>query len=415
MRLHSIAAALVLASGAMHAQPNVINVEIDYMVTTTHSHLPSQDVLDALVQMFACQGITLNLFVSDAVPHENVVRCGVPGPGQPFFTCGGLFSFSAYKAAYSQTAGIGGWHYCLIAHDYDNGNGTGSSGLAEGGGNDFIVTLGSFNSGAGGTDFEIAATFAHELGHNLGLEHTSPQSPLAIDPGEEYAPNYASVMSYQYQLEGVASQMECLGLVTGDHRLKDLDYSHGLMGPLDEDALVERVGVGAHAVDWDCDGVVGTTAVDRDVDEDAPWCDVGGGFGTLRDHDDWANIQDFAFSARVADDSTVHPVVPCITAREHEAMQAQRLANPALCPGPAPTLVTEPCITSRMAWVDPSASGTQDGSGDHPYAGLAQALAATPFDSVLYLQAGTYTNGAAPLVITERVVLGGCGVAVIDP
>ena len=54
-------------------------------------------------------------------------------------------------------------------------SGTGSSGLAEISGNDLCVTLGGF-SGETGTAFQKASTFAHELGHNLGLRHYGLQS-----------------------------------------------------------------------------------------------------------------------------------------------------------------------------------------------------------------------------------------------
>ena len=69
--------AVLLGVGALPGAevPTVINVEVDYMVGGTHSHEPSQLVLDALVQMFACQGITLNLMVDDVIPHEDVIQC----------------------------------------------------------------------------------------------------------------------------------------------------------------------------------------------------------------------------------------------------------------------------------------------------------------------------------------------------
>lgn len=384
------------------------------MVDATHSHQPSHAVIDALVQMFACQGITLNLFVDDAVPHVDVIRC--VNLGDDFWTCLGPASFRAYKATYADTNGLLGWHYCLLGHDYDSGSGTGSSGLAELAGNDLVVTLGSFNGGAGGTDFEIAATIAHELGHNLGLDHRSPNSSFVTD-SEDYAPNYASIMSYHYQLRGVATQMRCLGLVSNDHRLKDLDYSHGRMPDLFEFALDERVGVGINPVDFDCDGVVDSSTVNRDIDSDDSWCDTGNGMGILRDHDDWANIVDYTFLAAVSADTTKHVSESCMTVAEHVAAQLKGLQDPSSCPGSTPTLSAEACISSQaMAWVDPSAVGAlPDGSGSNPFRDLADALAITPEGSVLYLQAGTHANGGVPIVIDTPRVLEGPGGAVVDP
>lgn len=397
--------------------PTHINVEIDYMrAPNGHTHEPSQAVLDALVQMFACQGITLNLFVSDAVPHIDVVQNALPD--QDFFSFPGPNSFSQYKTTYGDTAGALGWHYCLIAHAYDllDGEGTGSSGYGEGSGNDFIVTLGNFNEGAGGTDFQVAATIAHELGHNLGLGHRSPTSVLAYDD-DDYAPNYASIMSYQYQLRGVASQMECLGLVSNDHRLKDMDYSYGRMRSLTEASLSEVIGVGIHAVDWDCDGVLDTSPVNQDLDSNRRWCTTGNGVGVLRDYDDWANIVDYTYSPAVVADTTTHKNVPCMNVTDLVDAQAKAFQDPSLCPGSTPTLVTEACIPqTMMAWVDPSAVGVfPDGAANTPYQDLIEAVTNTPSGSVLYLQAGTYANGGSSIVIDTPRVLAGPGGAVVDP
>lgn len=53
------AAALALALSAPARAATTINVEVDWMVDTDHSHEPSQAELDAIVAMFACKGITL--------------------------------------------------------------------------------------------------------------------------------------------------------------------------------------------------------------------------------------------------------------------------------------------------------------------------------------------------------------------
>ena len=41
------------------------------MVDAGHSHKPNQAEIDAVKQMFACQGYTLNVEISDALPHYN--------------------------------------------------------------------------------------------------------------------------------------------------------------------------------------------------------------------------------------------------------------------------------------------------------------------------------------------------------
>ena len=53
------------------AAATVMNIEIDYMDSTPtggHSHGPQPDEIAAVVQMFACHGITLNIVVDQAIP-----------------------------------------------------------------------------------------------------------------------------------------------------------------------------------------------------------------------------------------------------------------------------------------------------------------------------------------------------------
>ena len=70
------------------------------------------------------------------------------------------------------------------------------------------MTLGAFE-GEVGTDWDRAASLAHELGHNLGLRHYGIGSTLTTSIGD-FQPNYASIMSYQYHLRGVRTMMLCL-------------------------------------------------------------------------------------------------------------------------------------------------------------------------------------------------------------
>ena len=63
-------------------------------------------------------------------------------------------------------------------------------------GSDFVVTLGGWNDGNGGTDGEKIGTFAHELGHNLGLMHGGSDET-------NFKPNHLSIMNYFFQTDGV--------------------------------------------------------------------------------------------------------------------------------------------------------------------------------------------------------------------
>ena len=126
-------------------------------------------------------------------------------------------------------------------------------GLGDQPGDDFIVTLGSFSSQVG-TDWDRAATFAHELGHNLNLTHSGNMDESVVGPN---TPNLPSIMSYFYQLAGVRNNLECQGLVPPGLTLyKNLDFSNGRACPVDENALYEAFGIGIKSVDWNCNGTI---------------------------------------------------------------------------------------------------------------------------------------------------------------
>jgi hypothetical protein len=124
------------------------------------------------------------------------------------------------------------FRYVLFGHSQvgtSNPNtGVNSSGCAEVGGDDAIVTLGSFatpgSDNSGPTDYQ-AGTLMHEVGHLLGLRHGG-------DDELNCKPNYRSVMSYPRQLPGSP--------ITG----RRLDYSRHQDLDLDETNLNECAGIG---------------------------------------------------------------------------------------------------------------------------------------------------------------------------
>ncbi len=119
------------------------------------------------------------------------------------------------------------YRYCIFADSHSGGS---SSGMAEGGGagDDFMVTLGSNWSPVGGTDFEQAGTFMHELGHTLGLGHGGGDII-------NYKPNYYSIMNYLWQLP------TSYGPTGGGYLLL---YSDLAWPTLQEDQLHEVDGIG---------------------------------------------------------------------------------------------------------------------------------------------------------------------------
>ena len=402
--LINLTAALLLASSAS-AQLTTLRVEIDYMEDANHSHKPTQLEIDAVVQMFACKGINLIVVIDDAIPHTNITSCFDPGASN-FFTCAGSPAAFAVIAANHRDSGAG-WHYCVFGHRYDDGDGIDSSGIAEINGNDFFVADGVFLN-PDSKPFKRAATFAHELGHNLGLRHYAPgTTPADKDP---YSPNLASIMSYRYQLNGVASQLECQGLVGNDHLFKNLDYSSGRLRGLNELSLRESVGMGMRRVDWNCDGAFGPLSVSRELNYEKDWCAQGSGNGTLFDYDEWSALVDSSDSPAVLGNHVALEVATC-------ASPLDETDGPSDCPSGVTLLTSEPCQTGLMLFVHDSGFPLfQSGTGQNPYVLLDTAVNNSPDGSVLYLQAGTIsTAGGAPIVITKRLVLAGPGGAVVNP
>ena len=112
-----------------------------------------------------------------------------------------------------------------------------TSGLAEIPGNDFVVTLAGFDL-TSPTDLRVrseAATLMHELGHNLGLNHSGSDNT-----DDRPSPNHVSVMNYFYNF-GIPTT-DAPGSVTLGSRTA-IDFSHAELGHLDEVSLDESNGV----------------------------------------------------------------------------------------------------------------------------------------------------------------------------
>jgi len=399
MRTLMVILAMVAAA---EAAADTFNIEIDYMVDSSpgsaHSHLPSQAVIDAVVQMFACQGHTLNVVVDDALPDYYALRRD-PADNSFFDYSGSADTFGRIKANNFDNTG-GGWHYCIFGHRYegvdDDGNivVSGSSGLGERPGDDFVVTLGAWPDSTG-TDFEQASTLAHEFGHNLGLTHCGGQNCSSVGPN---SPVLASIMSYNYQLQGLRTGLLCNGLIheTEGGLFKEMDYSHGRMASLQEASLDEALGTTFVPVDWDCSGTV-AGIVTQDLSTDGPtWCSNTGDLNLIGDYDEWSMIQDVAKSAE-ASELVDMPEVSCITWEE-----VKELRGKATCT--APTLAeVEPCISARLWFVD-VATGSISASGTwkDPSSTLANAQIYVPSGSAMVLFPGTHDEGGAGGVTLNR-------------
>jgi metallopeptidase family M12-like protein/thrombospondin type 3 repeat protein len=234
------------------ASPNHkdIFVEIDFM----QYHNPDPTAVTNLINAFAgapvtnpdaTTGIRLHLQIDEQLTHvanTALIPC-TPAPGASDA------NFDTIKAASFGTAAErldarklaakrNAFHYMVVAH---NQTGSTASGCAEIGGNDILVSLGSFggavkgHTGGVGTTDQQGGTFMHEIGHNLGLRHGGGDNLNC-------KPNYPSVMSYSRQFSSPLSP-------------RPLDYARQLLGVpittatgpatgLDENSLSEPSGIG---------------------------------------------------------------------------------------------------------------------------------------------------------------------------
>ncbi len=256
----------VVLPGADPHRKNIY-VEVDFMT----DHEPPSSVFDAVVDMFASApvqnpdgstGVDLTVVVDDEIPHTDqiMVFCDAD-PSTVDFADLKLAWFGtevgapnvdpAFVAAMGLTH-----HYAIFAHEQM----VDAGGKGEIWGDDFAVTLGGSsvtdaNGHAVGSEKAQSGAFAHELGHNLGLEHSGQGVGNC-------KPNYVSIMSYSYAESWIPSPATPLGR---------LDYSSVELPPLDESVLDEPLGVGdgTDGVFWaDANGVTRFGRGDEPLDWD---------------------------------------------------------------------------------------------------------------------------------------------------
>ncbi len=309
---------------AMGARSNKkdIFIELDYMDKEDHKGLiPQKAALDLVVKSFANNGINLHIDAGDrfsgsfSPANYNLgnKRSRVPfktsiGLSQSTSGLNGRGNFYEYKDQYMEINRKQIFHYMLLANSQNKNGSNGSSGRAEIEGNDIIITIGSWNLDDSSTREKNilvnyqAGTIMHELGHNLGLLHGG-------NVGENFKPNYISVMNYLYQLRGIGP---VTGAGTGDRFYKAkgykslglcdlvnspcsstfiINYSNGSSKAIDENSLNEKMGLGRGNtwVDYDNNGSQNTISLNINGDGSSK-INANGSKKILRDHDDWANL-----------------------------------------------------------------------------------------------------------------------------
>jgi hypothetical protein len=217
-----------------------ILVEIDYM---SH-HIPTAASIDTVVNRFnafkllnadGLYGVKLHYIIDNNVSHKtciNVYEDSDTDETNDFKSIKKNFMGTASERSSNANfyqAKMDIFHYALFVHTRcgeEPGSGT-----AENPGNDIIVSLGYpgwgnvINGHDTGSDDYKAATFMHELGHNLNLKHGgSAHTPNC-------KPNYISVMNYLFQFPTYVPS-------------RVVDYSHNVIPSLNEPGLIENNGIG---------------------------------------------------------------------------------------------------------------------------------------------------------------------------
>lgn len=294
------------ALGADPFRPDIF-VEVDVMDFVTNK--PGTDVWDAVRAAFANapiinpradNGINIVIDAPGTTWGLEAIYIAMTGVTDlPVFV-----NFFTIKDTYFDNAKRGRiFHYCIWANMHISGWSGRSDvdfdpviGDFVGPGDDFIVSFDNFPASYQ-TSRSMAATFMHELGHNLQQRHGG------VDHNQ-YTPVYSSVMSYSWQLRTGPlddawrrdhpiyapfyyqqnAAVEINGAIPAGVTSVLPDYSAGMGRNLVENSLNEPLGLYNNPVDWNEDGDTIDVGVSRDLNGDGDTND------TLVDLANWTNL-----------------------------------------------------------------------------------------------------------------------------
>jgi hypothetical protein len=212
-------------------------VEIDYYAnywTDQRSLAPLQDSLTAVQTAFAnapvsnlngVSGINLIFWVDDAINTTNYTSAELDLWDGVTVRGGWKDEFLFFRNKYFKFEGY--FHWCLFADSYAN---TSSMGVS------YAVPSDSFLMAIGPTHHTRAAwkespVLMHELGHNLGLNHSGRYEDVVEKPNYLSVMNsYYSYFDYGLRINGVTNR---------------LDYSRLKIAAIDEASLSEGDGFSA--------------------------------------------------------------------------------------------------------------------------------------------------------------------------
>lgn len=267
-----------------------IFVEVDYMGSFGgHTHRPDPTAISDVIEAFAnapvsnpdnIDGINLHVLIDEELAHQNEKSFDEVRTEKKS-TFGTAQERSKPKTIEAKELVF---HYCVFIHQQKGGA---WSGIGEVKGNDFLVSLGAFSDNTG-TIKDQAATFMHELGHNLGLRHGGDTD----EPN--YKPNYVSIMNYLFQFDRRVPS-RALDFSMGDKptiREYDLDENVGI-GDLVKTAWWLSNGTlarsdGALPIDWNADGnITANVQMNLNNNPNNPSAD---GNEVFTDYNDWTNL-----------------------------------------------------------------------------------------------------------------------------